>query len=65
MRVLKLEDDELKDAAEAARVASIQAEKEADRQSSPSVRAMFDSTARRYRELAERFERARAGRMEG
>jgi hypothetical protein len=61
MRTLTLEDDELRDAAQAARVASVQAEQDAEKQTSPTVRAMFDYTARRFLELAEKFERARAG----
>jgi hypothetical protein len=61
MGTLKLEDDELRDAAQAARVASIQAEKDAEKQTSPSVRAMFDYSARRFLELAIKFERARSG----
>jgi hypothetical protein len=40
-------------------VACVHAEHEAERQSNAKVRAMWDSAARRYRELAERFERAR------
>jgi hypothetical protein len=59
MNPLNLTDDELQDAAQAARIASLQAETDADKQSSPRVRALFDSNARRWRELAEKFERAR------
>ena len=59
MRTLQLEDDELRDAAQAARLACQQAEKDADKHTNPRVRAMYDNAARRYRELAERFERAR------
>jgi hypothetical protein len=59
MRAVHFEDDELRDAAEAARVACVHAEHEAEKQSNAKVRAMWDSAARRYRELAERFERAR------
>lgn len=61
MRTIQLEDDELRDAAQAARVAAVQAEKDAEKQSSNSVRAMFDYTARRFQELAIKFERARTG----
>ena len=59
MRTIQLEDDELRDAAQAARVAAVQAEKDAEKQSNNSVRAMFDYTARRFQELAIKFERAR------
>lgn len=62
MKTLQFEDDELRDAAQAARIASVQADKDAERQSNPSVRAAFDSTSRRFRELAEKFERARVRR---
>ena len=59
MTPLNLTDDELQDAAQAARIACVQAENDSDKQSSPRVKAMFDSSARRWRELAEKFERAR------
>jgi len=60
MTPINLTDDELMDAAQAARIACVQAETDSDKQSSPRVKAMFDSSARRWRELAEKFERARA-----
>jgi hypothetical protein len=56
---LNLTDDELQDAAQAARLASVQAEKDADRQSNPSIKSLLDGSARRWRELAAKFERAR------
>ncbi|MBC8027374.1 MAG: hypothetical protein H7Y89_15375 [Steroidobacteraceae bacterium] len=59
MSTLNFTDDELQDAADAARLASEQADKDADRQSSPRIRAMFDGSARRFAELARKFERAR------
>jgi hypothetical protein len=59
MKTIQLEDDELRDAAQAARVASVQAEKDSEKQSNPSVKATFDYTARRFMELAEKFERTR------
>ena len=59
MTPLNLTDDELQDAAQAARIASVQAETDADKQSSPRVKGMFENSARRWRELAEKFERAR------
>jgi hypothetical protein len=61
MTPIHLTDDELQDAAEAARIASQQAAKDAERHSSPTVKSMFDGTARRWRELADKFERARFG----
>src|SRR5690349_2007842 len=45
---LDFTDDELQDAAQAARVASVQADKDAERQSNPRIKAMFDGTARRF-----------------
>jgi len=62
MKTLNLTDDELQDAVQAARIASVQAEKDAERQSNPQVRVMFDSSARRWRELAKKFETARLAR---
>lgn len=59
MNPLNLTDDELQDAAQAARIACVQAETDSEKQSSPRVKSMFDSSARRWRELAEKFERAR------
>jgi hypothetical protein len=59
MPSLNLCDDELQDAAQAARVACVQAEKDAEKQSSPKVKGMFENAARRFRELADRFEKAR------
>ncbi len=60
MTPLQLTDDELQDAAQAARIACVQAEKDAEKQGNPTIRGMFDSSARRWRELAIKFERARA-----
>ena len=59
MNTLQFTDDELQDAAEAARLASEQADKEAEKQNSPRLRAMMDGSARRFAELAKKFERAR------
>jgi hypothetical protein len=61
MTPLNLTDDELQDAAEAARIASEQAKKDAERHTNPAIRSMYDGTARRWRELADKFERARFG----
>jgi len=60
MTPLQLNDDELQDAAQAARIACVQAEKDAEKQSNPTIKSMFDSSARRWRELADKFERARS-----
>jgi hypothetical protein len=60
MTPLNFTDDELQDAAQAARIACVQAEKDAEKQTNPTIRGMFDSSARRWRELAAKFERARA-----
>jgi hypothetical protein len=60
MTPLQLTDDELLDAAQAARIAAVQAEKDAEKQSNPTLRSMFDSSARRWREFETKFERARA-----
>ena len=62
MQRIELTDDEMQDAAQASRIASVQAEEDAKKQSNPGVRAIFDNTARRYRELATKFERARISR---
>lgn len=61
MSAIQLTDDELQDAAQAARVASALAEKDAEKQSSPKVRGLFENSARRFLELSEKFERARTG----
>jgi hypothetical protein len=60
MNPLHLTDDELQDAAQAARIACVQAEKDAEKQTNPTIKGMFDSSARRWRELANKFERARS-----
>lgn len=59
MSTIQFTDEELQDAAEAARLASAQADKEAEKQNSPRIRAMWDASARRFAELAKKFERAR------
>ena len=46
MPPLNLTDDELQDAAQAARIASVQAEQDADRQTNPKIKGMFDNSAR-------------------
>jgi hypothetical protein len=57
MATLDLSDDELQDAAQAARVACHQARQDAAKQA--NIRAAFDSTARKFCELAQKFEAAR------
>jgi hypothetical protein len=59
MPTLDLTDTELQSAAQAARIAAAQAEQDAEKQSSPGVRASFEGTAKRFRELAAKLERAR------
>jgi hypothetical protein len=61
---INLAPDELQDAAQAARVAAAQAEADAEKQSSPKIRGMFENAARRFRELADKLERARVGARE-
>lgn len=56
------EDEDLRDSAMACRVAMAQAEKDRDAQCSPSVRASLQRSIDRYRDLAERYERARVKR---
>lgn len=52
-------DDDLRDLAMAARVAMVQAERDRDAQTSPTVRAGLQASVDRYRGLAERLEKAR------
>jgi hypothetical protein len=52
-------DDDIRDLAIACRVAMVQAEKDRDAQTSPTVRANLDANVQRYRDLAERLDRAR------
>jgi hypothetical protein len=59
MPSLQLLPEQLQDAAEAARLASAQVEKEADKHSNLVTRGILENAARRFRELAELFERAR------
>jgi hypothetical protein len=60
MPALNLLPEQLQDAAEAARLASAQTEKEAEKQSNLAVRGILENAARRFRELADIFERARS-----
>jgi len=59
MPSLNLTDEELQDAAQAARIAAVQAEADANRQTNPAIKATFARCARRWRELANKFDRAR------
>jgi uncharacterized protein YhaN len=59
MPSIDLTDAELQNAAQAARVAAAQAEHDAARQASSSMRPHFDASAKRYRALSEKFEQAR------
>jgi hypothetical protein len=59
MPSLTFTDDELQDAAQAARIAAVQAEADAGRQTNPGIKATFARCAHRWRELANKFERAR------
>jgi hypothetical protein len=60
MPKIELTEVELQQAAQGARIGAVQAEKDAAQQSSPSVRAKFEASAQRYRELAAKFDRARS-----
>ena len=59
MPLIDLTDAELAAAAMAARGAAALAKKDAERQTTLSTRAAFEDSERRYRNLAEKFERAR------
>jgi hypothetical protein len=57
---MELSDDDLRDAAMGLRALAHIAESDAAKTQNPSVRDAFLEQARKYRALAERFERARA-----
>ena len=59
MPLLELSDNELAAAAMAARGAAALAKNDAERQTTLSIRTAFEDSERRYRNLAEKFERAR------
>jgi hypothetical protein len=59
MPLIDLSDDELRDAAQAARLAAAQAQKDAAAQPNPRISATFGADAERYARLAEKLERAR------
>lgn len=56
---MQLNDSEKQAAAQACRVAAMQAELDAAKQSNPDVRATFESIATRYRSLASKLENDR------
>jgi hypothetical protein len=56
---LELTDDELRDSAQAARVAAAQAQKDATAQPNPRISATFAESVEHFVRLAEKFERAR------
>lgn len=58
MPSIDLTDSELQQAAQGARMGAVQAEKDAAQQSSPGVRANFEASAKRYRDLAAKLEQA-------
>jgi hypothetical protein len=59
MPTIELTDDELRDSAQALRIATRQAQRDADAQQNPRVQQLFIDGARRYAALSERFETAR------
>jgi len=59
MPTLALTHDELRDAAQAARLAAAQAQRDAPAQSNPRISAAFAADAQRYTALGEKFEAAR------
>jgi hypothetical protein len=59
MPSIELTDAELQQAAQGARIGAVQAEQDAAKQSSPTVRANFEATARRFRDVAAKLEQAR------
>jgi hypothetical protein len=62
MPLLDLTDAELRDAAQAARLAAHRAQQDAAAQPNPRISAAFAADAERYTALGERFEAARAKR---
>lgn len=59
MPTLDLTDSDLQSAAQAARIAREQALTDASKQSSPTIRRTFESSAEHFAKLAEKFEQAR------
>jgi hypothetical protein len=59
--VIELNDSDLQTLAQACRIAAAQADQDTAKQSSPTIRANFEASARRYRELVAKLERAQFG----
>jgi hypothetical protein len=59
MPTVDLTAEELRDAAMAARLAAVQAQRDAAAQPNPRISAAFAAAADRYKTLGERFEQAR------
>jgi hypothetical protein len=59
VRDLTLTDEELRDAAQAARLAAHRAQQDADAQPNPRINATLARDAERYRLLGEKFEAAK------
>ena len=59
MPLIELSDEEIRDAAQAARLAASQARKDAATQTNARITATFAADAERYKRLAEKFETAR------
>jgi hypothetical protein len=50
MPTIELDDSEIQNATQACRIAAVQAEQDAAKQTSPTVRATFEAAAKRYRD---------------
>jgi hypothetical protein len=59
MPLIELSEQELRDAAQAARLAAHRAQQDAAAQLNPRISATFAADAERYARLAEKFEQAR------
>jgi hypothetical protein len=59
MPTIELTDDELRDSAQALRIAVRQAQSDADAQANPRLQQIFMDGVQRYTALSERFEAAR------
>jgi hypothetical protein len=59
MPTIDLTNDELRDCAQALRIAARQAQSDADAQPNPRIQQIFLGGVQRYSALSERFERAR------
>jgi hypothetical protein len=63
MPLIELTDDELRDAAMAARIAAMRAEQDAAAQANPRIKATFADGVARYATLGKKFEQARCARV--